>query len=583
MQNVNQKSAKVQWMDWIKFIPVILFAGISPLVLHFKQTKYPNLAEQKWLPSGFMVNDIFNYYKAQTLLIAGGLALVFLIGYIVLNGLKKHKVYIPLGLFALFIVLSAFLSTYPDVAWNGYPEKMQGTYMWLTYIIMIVYVSQIIESKSDKIRLIRILQFSGVFIVGIGFFQAIGLDFFKTDLGARFLLGSKIYNQYSADVVSFKFEKYMAYSTLYNPNFVGSYVSMFVPFSVFGYITEENKILKNLWPLMAVGSIVMLIGSRSRAGFIGTGVAIVTLILWWLLKERKNAKRAVLIVLGVAAVGFIADIGTGQTFSSHLLSSFKTIQIDKSVDSIDMDGNRIEIVLEGGKVIRAEYAVEGEDVHAEFRDSEGISYSVLADQAGYYHMDGIENVRFTFGKVENINFITFDIDGVRWDFASTSDGVKFINPMGRLSDIVTTKSDAWDGLETLGSNRGYIWSRTLPLSKQSLFVGTGPDTFALEFPQTDYVNKENLYQSRSIVVDKAHNGYLAMALEMGWAAVVFFIGMNVYLVLEGSKKRQIMPVATACVGLLVATVFNDFNIHTMFLYVVAVGALVALKSEVQSI
>lgn len=81
-------------------------------------------------------------------------------------------------------------------------------------------------------------------------------------------------------------------------------------------------------------------------------------------------------------------------------------------------------------------------------------------------------------------------------------------------------------------------------------------------------------------MDKAHNGYLAMALEMGWAAVVFFIGMNVYLVLEGSKKRQIMPVATACVGLLVATVFNDFNIHTMFMYVVGVGELYSFKAEI---
>ena len=41
------------------------------------------------------------------------------------------------------------------------------------------------------------------------------------------------------------------------------------------------------------------------------------------------------------------------------------------------------------------------------------------------------------------------------------------------------------GKELIGSMRGYIWSRTIPILPHYLVLGAGPDCFLYEFPQDD--------------------------------------------------------------------------------------------------
>jgi len=41
--------------------------------------------------------------------------------------------------------------------------------------------------------------------------------------------------------------------------------------------------------------------------------------------------------------------------------------------------------------------------------------------------------------------------------------------------------------------RGYIWSRSLPLLRNTILVGYGPDTFAMNFPQHDIAGKVKAY------------------------------------------------------------------------------------------
>lgn len=74
----------------------------------------------------------------------------------------------------------------------------------------------------------------------------------------------------------------------------------------------------------------------------------------------------------------------------------------------------------------------------------------------------------------------------------------------------------WKGHEKALFGRGYIWGRTIPLILKHLIWGSSPDTFAAEFPQTDYVMKANtgagMYQQ---LPTKAHSLYLQTALQTG--------------------------------------------------------------------
>jgi O-antigen ligase len=91
-------------------------------------------------------------------------------------------------------------------------------------------------------------------------------------------------------------------------------------------------------------------------------------------------------------------------------------------------------------------------------------------------------------------------------------------------------SIGFDGLEHWGSGRGYIWSRSLPIALSRPVIGTGPDTYALVFPQDDVVGKLKFMANPYIVVDKPHNMYLQMAINTGILSLLAYLAIfTIYL------------------------------------------------------
>ncbi len=76
-----------------------------------------------------------------------------------------------------------------------------------------------------------------------------------------------------------------------------------------------------------------------------------------------------------------------------------------------------------------------------------------------------------------------------------------------------------EGYERLGSGRAYIWSRTLPMLKETILYGKGTDTFVVHFPQHDLIGKTNMGNAR-IVVDKPHNYYMLIGVTSGVVSLV---------------------------------------------------------------
>lgn len=147
----------------------------------------------------------------------------------------------------------------------------------------------------------------------------------------------------------------------------------------------------------------------------------------------------------------------------------------------------------------------------------------------------------------------------------------------------------FEGKETLGSSRGYIWSRTLPLLKNCMLTGYGADTFTYEFPQNDVLAKYYAYQQYNegfyITVDKPHNMYLQMFYSNGLIALIAFLGIVVFYLVDcfrlyalrrEYRREQIMGAAImlGVVGYLAAGMFNDsvVSVAPMFWVLLGVGA-----------
>ena len=70
------------------------------------------------------------------------------------------------------------------------------------------------------------------------------------------------------------------------------------------------------------------------------------------------------------------------------------------------------------------------------------------------------------------------------------------------------------------SNRGYIWSRSIPMIKNTIFLGHGPDTFLFYFPQYEYDAKVKWTGTPMMIVDKPHNMFIQTAINTGLISLI---------------------------------------------------------------
>lgn len=87
----------------------------------------------------------------------------------------------------------------------------------------------------------------------------------------------------------------------------------------------------------------------------------------------------------------------------------------------------------------------------------------------------------------------------------------------------------------VGSSRGYIWKTALPLIPQYFWFGSGPDTFAVVFPDIPE-EKEIYFNNPNIKVDKAHNEYLQLAITLGAPALLFYLLFILFIFYSSVKS-----------------------------------------------
>ncbi len=143
---------------------------------------------------------------------------------------------------------------------------------------------------------------------------------------------------------------------------------------------------------------------------------------------------------------------------------------------------------------------------------------------------------------------------------NASENGSYFNRMGLLfSDSYKIVSNQSTGHE--GSSRFFIWKKSLPLVKEYFWIGSGPDTFAFVFP--DDAEKKEVFGD--MIVDKAHNEYLQMAITLGVPALLtylfllFIILRNAFQALKRvceQEKIILFGLISAILGYLVQAFFN---------------------------
>ena len=178
---------------------------------------------------------------------------------------------------------------------------------------------------------------------------------------------------------------------------------------------------------------------------------------------------------------------------------------------------------------------------------------------------------------------------ITWNFYKRpdSDRYVYINQYSK-EDTIQNAAAVWKGHEKALSGRGYIWGRTIPLILKHLIWGSGPDTFAAEFPQTDYVMKANtgagMYQQ---LPTKAHSLYLQTALQTGVLSLLclmFFWGRYLFCFIktffgnENKAAGRIKLAVFLCIaGFLFMGFLNDSNLAVSPVFWCLLGTGIAVE------
>jgi hypothetical protein len=207
----------------------------------------------------------------------------------------------------------------------------------------------------------------------------------------------------------------------------------------------------------------------------------------------------------------------------------------------------------------------------------------------------IDDTRFsqfvcTLGRIGGKPAFVMRQDDYVLNFLLLDSGIRLALKTGRPLTYEKVETFGFEGRETLGSGRGYIWSRSLPLLKRTLLTGYGPDTFAMVFPQQDLVGKFRVYGTTDMVVDKVHNSFLQTALNTGVLSALllatlflWYLVTSAQIYFGGHLPDAGHIVGLACfagvAGYLGASLFNDSVVGVAPVFWALLGLGIRLNVE----
>lgn len=596
---MKSKESKVEWYH---LLPLLFIITIVPLIVYLKVIPLTGASYDFW--KGTKENlDFFSYYKGVWLVIATSLALFVYVVRLFQGDSKLIKkdltmYYLAAGVYLLLVIGSTLFSKYQSIAVSGFPDRYEGVYILVAYILVFFITTSLISNeKHIKIMLGSLIV--GAIVLGIiGLFQYLGYDLLKSNLGKNLMLPSKYMNM--SDGLKFQFSKHTIYATLYHTDFVGSYMAMLFPLSFSLFVLTKNRGFKIFMAVMTVLMAMNWLGCNSRAGMVGGALALIVFLV--------SINKLILRYWKYFGVGLIVSVaiffGLNQISNGYLGSRVNTLVVDAKLLlglNENTQSNSTDIPLKDIRINGTQAEIE--------TLTETLSFTFSDDQLTFE--DGNKNplnVNFDYisgkmtlndprynkynllaGKLGNNTVLKLDKGNIKLTFDLKESGISLIDNRGKVVDLKPVEAWGFEGNERLGSSRGYIWSRSLPLLKNTLLLGNGPDTFAAYFPQNDIKGKMYAYYGDMWqVIDKPHNLYLQIALNTGVISLLAVLMLLGLYIIKSSRiyfansyddflSQAGVSIFVGIIGYLGAAFFNDSVVSVAPIFWILLGLGVSIN------
>ena len=259
------------------------------------------------------------------LLAIGWASQLLIINYqFLINFLKQNKLlFLLISLLLLSFLTSTIFSIHPGQSLWGSFERQEGFYSFINYLLFFALLVFHLNSPQqntksfDKIkRLIIAVMLSSFVVTSYGILQYFGLDFLDWK---------------NSDL---PFQRVV--STLGQPNFLGHYLIMVIPLTVFGlfFITKKN-LPRFFVSLLVAIQLTCLSITYSRAAWVGFAAG---LIVFFILNKKTSIYKNILIMS--CALIILLFIGNSLNFEHRI----------KSILNIETGSNKVRMLTWGAAI-----------------------------------------------------------------------------------------------------------------------------------------------------------------------------------------------------------------------------------------
>jgi hypothetical protein len=489
--------------------------------------------------------DLFSYVKSVTFIALMSLLTLLVVAYNVTSdeeqiNFRKLKSIAAISalVYVFFVFLSSVLSPHGALPFTGAYQRYENMYVLIFYIILMAIVFLYSKTKNRTNTVLYALLFSGLGLTLFGLTQVLGNDIFNWD--STFLKKLVLGEYYDVPIQS----SGTVYGASYNPNPFAMYLAMIIPFSaMIAFFYPIKSALKYLFLLLTVLAVISFIGADSSGGLIGLAAAVLLLSVTFLIIFIKF-KSYILIGVSFGAACLLLVLFlfvppfsdfTDRTIAklrSEMTVSYFLEDIDVQLNSINLttkagefsvistrnDTHRqIQVVYQGEILEPFDITFHGEPNHD---DPDNPHIIAISD---YYSLNGHRfEIRddYTAWQMYGVPIFFLMSGGNRIMVAENQNGFFMVSRMGHVYDLSQEIPNANLFDEMFASSRGFIWNRTLPLLPGKFFIGSGPDTFALEFPYHDILGTSKYMGQTWQVTDKPHNFFLQVFVNTGGISLI---------------------------------------------------------------
>ncbi|MDX1358957.1 MAG: O-antigen ligase family protein, partial [Clostridia bacterium] len=463
-----------------------------------------------------------------------------------------------------------------------------------SYLIMFIYTIAVV----DNIRKVRLVLYpiiaSSALIVIIGGLQFFGVDIFKINFFRSLLnLNPTASQPYGVQTIH---KIYTSYSTLYNPNMLSHYLAMVLPLGFAFFAARKGNAGRIGAALLIYLLMLSLFGASSSGGYYALAASVVLLLFLAFPYIRKNIMNLVMLTVIVVGLLMVTNLFTGGRIASRI----GVLSVSNEISMLEREGEKIfinDISLADDEVFidttDKDFYVRNSEEIISVRDRDGNTIPVVLFEGGV--REGFKGDVIAFESPEyrqyvittNEDYSIFAVKaGIRVMYFHMTDNGVMVPGLGNKLDVIRPVERVQFLYERpyLFSKRGSIWSGVLPLLKDTVVIGRGPDTTFLTYPQYDYIGKINMAGYFHIVIEKPHCYYLQLAHDTGWISLAILLALFAFYffstirLLVKSKKGGLwraFTIASLCsvCGYLIAGVMYDSSVQTapVFWTILAIG------------